>query len=111
MFCQLSSRLRVVWAAYKYLRDKRDIFDKELRDASDAFDKELAVTAQANETAKTESQKPFSAKQQQVYFDLLGTPSLIARITDANADPEGAKAIEHLGYYSGVLYLSWKIEL
>jgi hypothetical protein len=96
-----------LWATYKYLRDKRDIFDKELRDRRDSLDKELrdrgdalnkelALKAQANETARIESQKPFSAKQQEVYFDLLGTTSLIAnRTTDPNADPERAKAIEH----------------
>jgi hypothetical protein len=85
-----------LWAFYKYLRDKRDTFDKELRDKSDALGKELALKAQANETAKIESQKPFSAKQQEVYFDLLSTTSLIAnRITEPKADRERAKAIEH----------------
>lgn len=58
--------------------------------------KYLDEKRKANETAKIDSQKPFSAKQQEVYFDLLSTTSLIAnRITDPNADPERAKAMEH----------------
>lgn len=58
--------------------------------------KYLDEKRKANETAKIDSQKPFSAKQQEVYFDLLGTTSLIAnRTTDPNQDPERAKAMEH----------------
>ena len=58
--------------------------------------KYLDEKSKANQTAKIDSQKPFSAKQQEVYFDLLSTTSLIAnRITLPNEDLERAKAIEH----------------
>jgi len=78
-----------LWAVYKYLRDERD-----------ALNKDLAVRAQANETAKIESQKPFSAKQQEIYFDLLATTSLIATREPENEEeqkgiPERDAAIRH----------------
>ena len=74
-----------LWAAFKYLRDKKE-----------ALAKERTLREQAIQTARTESQKPFSAKQQQVYFDLLDTTSLISNlITDANNDPRRKKAIQH----------------
>ncbi len=74
-----------LWAVYKYLRDKKETLDKE-RD----------LREQAIQTAKTESQKPFSAKQQQVYFDLLDTTSLIANlITEPDNDLRRREAIQH----------------
>lgn len=70
---------------YKYLRDKKE-----------AVDKERGLREQAIQTAKTESQKPFSAKQQQVCFDLLDTTSLITNlITDPNNDLRRREAIQH----------------
>jgi hypothetical protein len=58
--------------------------------------KYLDEKRKANETAKIDSQKPFSAKQQEIYFDLLATTSLIAnRTTEPHLDPERAKAMEH----------------
>jgi hypothetical protein len=82
-----------LWAVYKYLRDKKE-----------ALDKERGLRKQAIETAKTESQKPFSAKQQQVYFDLLDTTSLIANlITDPNNDLRRKEAYSTSGFYSGGL--------
>ena len=74
-----------LWAVYKYLRDKKE-----------ALDKERQLREQTIQTAKTESQKPFSAKQQEIYFDLLGTTSLIANlITDPNQDLRRKEAIQH----------------
>jgi hypothetical protein len=74
-----------LWAVYKYLRDKKE-----------ALDKERDLREQSIRTAKTESQKPFSAKQQQIYFDLLDTTSLIANlITDPNNDLRRKEAIQH----------------
>jgi hypothetical protein len=74
-----------LWAVYKYLKDKRE-----------AQEKDLAAKTQANETARIESQKPFSAKQQEVYFDLLSTTALISnRITEPDKDPIRAQAMEH----------------
>jgi hypothetical protein len=61
-----------------------------------AVEKYLDEKRKANETAKLEAQKPFAAKQQEVYFDLLATTSFIAnRITDPNVDNERKDAIEH----------------
>ena len=37
----------------------------------------------SNETARVESQKPFSAKQQEIYFDLLNTTAFLS-----NRDPQ-----------------------
>src|ERR1700731_1570362 len=78
-----------LWALYKYLRDKKD-----------ALDKDRAIKEQANETAKIESQKPFSAKQQEIYFDLLATTSFIATREPENDEekkgmPERDAAIRH----------------
>ena len=74
-----------LWAVYKYLRDKKE-----------ALVKERELREQAIQTAKTESQKPFSAKQQQIYFDLLDTTSLIANlITDPDNDLRRREAIQH----------------
>jgi hypothetical protein len=55
--------------------------------------KYLDEKQKANVTARTESQKPFSAKQQEIYFDLLSTTALIS-----NGNPDDldhAKAREH----------------
>lgn len=74
-----------LWAVYRYLRDKKEAAEKE------RFLKEQAI-----QTAKTESQKPFSAKQQEIYFDLLDTTSLIAnKITNPNIDVIRQAAIQH----------------
>jgi hypothetical protein len=78
-----------LWALYKYLRDKKD-----------GLDKDRAIREQANKTAEIESQKPFSAKQQEVYFDLLATTSLIATREPENEEeqkgiPERDAAIRH----------------
>jgi hypothetical protein len=78
-----------LWALYKYLRDKKD-----------ALDKDRAVREQANKTAEVESQKPFSAKQQEVYFDLLATTSFIATREPENDEekkgiPKREAAIRH----------------
>jgi hypothetical protein len=62
-----------LWALYKYLRDRKD-----------ASEKDRAIREQANKTAEIEAQKPFSAKQQEIYFDLLATTSLIS-----TREPEG----------------------
>lgn len=73
-----------LWAVYKYLRDKKETLDKE-----------QTIRMQANETAKLEAQKPFSAKQQEVYFDLLNATSLIAnRMTDPEIDDIRKQAIQ-----------------
>jgi hypothetical protein len=62
--------------------------------------KYLNEKKKANETAKIESQRPFSEKQQAIYFDLLETTSLIANRVPTNAtqaldDPKRSNAIEH----------------
>ena len=48
----------------------------------------------ANETARTESQKPFSAKQQEIYFDLLSTTALLANRNNIE-DPDRVEAEKH----------------
>lgn len=78
-----------LWALYKYLRDKKD-----------GSNKDRTLMEQANRTAEIESQKPFSAKQQEIYFDLLATTSLIATREPENEDekdgvPEREAAIRH----------------
>ncbi len=78
-----------LWALYKYLRDKKE-----------ALDKDRVIREQANKTAEIESQKPFSAKQQEIYFDLLTTTSLIATREPENEEekkgiPERDAAIRH----------------
>jgi hypothetical protein len=78
-----------LWATYEYLRDKKD-----------GLDKDRSLTEQANKTAEIESQKPFSAKQQEIYFDLLATTSLIAtrepeNESEKNGIPERDAAIRH----------------
>ncbi len=73
-----------LWAVYKYLRDRQDT----LRNERALREKEI-------ETAKTESQKPFSAKQQEVFFDLLGTTSRIANSADPYNDPLRKEVIQH----------------
>jgi|ERR1017187_2090366 hypothetical protein len=57
-----------------------------------AIMKYLAEKRKANETARTESQKPFSAKQQEVYFDLLSTTALISTRERNDPDRELAEA-------------------
>jgi hypothetical protein len=58
--------------------------------------KYLDEKSKANQTAKIESQKPFSVKQQEVYFDLLSTTAFIAnRVTEPSDDPDRKHAIEH----------------
>ena len=47
----------------------------------------------ANVTARTESQKPFSAKQQEIYFDLLSTTALIS--TREQSDEERQRSEDH----------------
>jgi hypothetical protein len=54
-----------------------------------AIVKYLDEKRKANETAKVESQKPFSTKQQEIYFDLL-----LATSTIANRPPDNPKREE-----------------
>jgi hypothetical protein len=78
-----------LWALYKYLEDKKE-----------ALEKDRAIREQANKTAEIEAQKPFSAKQQEIYFDLLATTSFIATREPENEEerkgiPEREAAIRH----------------
>jgi hypothetical protein len=55
--------------------------------------KYLNEKKKGNETAQIEARKPFSAKQQEIYFDLVSTTSLIS---NGNSDDlDHAKAREH----------------
>src|ERR1022692_4253976 len=58
-----------------------------------AVRKYLDEKGKANETARTESQKPFSAKQQEIYFDLLSTTALIS--TSGKEDAAWGPAVDH----------------
>jgi hypothetical protein len=58
-----------------------------------AIMKYLEEKRKANLTARTESQKPFSAKQQEIYFDLVSTTALIS--TSGKTDPAWAPAVDH----------------
>lgn len=78
-----------LWALYKYLRDKKE-----------GLEKDRALREQANKTAEIESQKPFTAKQQEIFFDLLATTSFIATREPENEEekkglPERDAAIRH----------------
>lgn len=78
-----------LWALYKYLNDSKK-----------AQDKDRVVREQANKTAEIEAQRPFVAKQQEVYFDLLLTTSFIATREPENEEerkslPERDAAIRH----------------
>lgn len=55
--------------------------------------KYLEEKRKANETARTESQKPFSAKQQEIYFDLVMTTAIIGN--RPRRDPDRRKAEKH----------------
>ena len=68
-------------AVRKYLDDKK----KAAADANETALKEIA-------TAKADSVKPFSAKQQDVYFDLVTTTAVIA---NQYGRPDWDKAVDH----------------
>lgn len=54
--------------------------------------KYLEEKRKANLTARTESQKPFSVKQQEIYFDLLSTTALISTRDPKEPVRENAEA-------------------
>jgi hypothetical protein len=55
--------------------------------------KYLEEKRKANKTARTESQKPFSTKQQEIYFDLVTTTAMIGN--RRRKDPDRIKAEKH----------------
>ena len=79
--------------AWKYLDQKKDAHAKDLLARRDALDKQVFEEARADATRRLEIRKPFSLKQQEVYFDLLNTTAILSNRTVG--EPEWWTASNH----------------